>query len=99
MLGASKNYSWLSVPRISQVSPNDSLLIIYFLFFCFQLVTNLTSSWYGDSIRKRIDSKQMSTDPKWYGAVFYNQEDHGTAHVSVISPDGDAVSVTSTVNL
>ncbi|XP_075210653.1 glutathione hydrolase 1 proenzyme-like [Lycorma delicatula] len=56
-------------------------------------VNELTSKEYADYIRKQI------RDDRTYGAVFYNQEDHGTAHISVISPDGDAVSVTSTINL
>ena len=39
------------------------------------------------------------SDPKFYGANFYSVEDAGTAHISIISPTGDAVAVTSTVNL
>ena len=38
------------------------------------------------------------TDPGFYGAVTSNTDDSGTCHVSVIAPDGSAVSVTSTIN-
>ena len=35
----------------------------------------------------------------FYGADFqYVPPDHGTSHVSILAPNGDAVSVTSTVN-
>lgn len=39
------------------------------------------------------------TDPRDYGAVYAGSEDYGTAHISVIGPQGDAVSATSTINL
>lgn len=38
------------------------------------------------------------TEPKDYGAVFYNPSDNGTAHISVLAENGDAVSVTSSIN-
>jgi len=38
-------------------------------------------------------------DPAHYGAVHYSVDDHGTAHVSIIAPNGDAAAITSTVNL
>ena len=39
-----------------------------------------------------------SKDPAYYGAVYYDPDDHGTAHISVLSETGDAVSATSTIN-
>ncbi|XP_075221568.1 glutathione hydrolase 1 proenzyme-like [Lycorma delicatula] len=62
-------------------------------------VNELTSKEYADYIRKQIRDDRTFNEASHYGAVFYNQEDHGTAHISVVSPDGDAVSVTSTINL
>lgn len=59
----------------------------------------MTSRNYSESIRLKITDNSTSQEPKDYGAVFYNVDDHGTAHVSVFSEDGDAVSVTSTVNI
>ncbi|KAL0272097.1 UNVERIFIED_CONTAM: hypothetical protein PYX00_005195 [Menopon gallinae] len=64
-----------------------------------ETVLNSTSESYGNALRERIDDHMTSNDYKHYGGVFYNSEDHGTAHVSVVSPQGDAVSVTSTINL
>ncbi|KAF2884624.1 hypothetical protein ILUMI_21545 [Ignelater luminosus] len=64
-----------------------------------QLLQNLTSAAYANQIRSQIKDNSTSTDPLDYGAVFYNQPDHGTAHISVLADNGDAVSVTSTVNL
>ena len=40
------------------------------------------------------DATHYSQDP-----VFAFKEDHGTTHISVLAPNGDAVSVTSTINL
>lgn len=60
---------------------------------------NLTSKTYGNFIRDEIEDDITFNNPLHYGAIFYSPEDHGTAHVSVLSPEGDAVSVTSTIDL
>lgn len=52
-----------------------------------------------DATFQKIDDKITSNDPEFYGAVTYNPEDHGTAHVSVLDQKGMAVSVTTTINL
>ena len=63
------------------------------------LVANLTSEqWARDRFQKISDDSTVN-DAKHYGAVFYTPEDHGTAHLSVMASNGDAVSVTSTINL
>jgi len=64
-----------------------------------ELVGNLTSSDWWDEIREKISDEKTFDDPEMYGAEFYSVEDGGTAHITVLSPAGDAVSVTSTVNL
>lgn len=64
-----------------------------------ELVTNLTSSTWLDSTRGKISDTQTVNNASFYGAEFFNVEDAGTAHISVLSPAGDAVAVTSTVNL
>jgi gamma-glutamyltranspeptidase/glutathione hydrolase/leukotriene-C4 hydrolase len=53
---------------------------------------------YADELRGKIQDYRTSTDPKYYGAVYANTEDSGTAHISVIGPNGDAVSLTTTIN-
>ncbi|KAJ8959097.1 hypothetical protein NQ318_022354 [Aromia moschata] len=64
-----------------------------------ELLANLSSTEYADSIRMKIEDGFTSEDPKHYGAVFYSKEDHGTAHFSILDQAGDAVSVTSSVNI
>lgn len=49
-------------------------------------------------IRKKINDKKSFLDPLHYeqdGIIWQGQ---GTAHVSVLSPEGDAVSMTTTIN-
>ena len=64
-----------------------------------ELVANLTSEQWWAATRARISDTETHLEPEWYGAEFSAAEDGGTAHISVLSPAGDAVSVTSTVNL
>ncbi|KAJ8923066.1 hypothetical protein NQ315_001615 [Exocentrus adspersus] len=63
------------------------------------LLSNLTSTEYAESIRMEINDTSTSLDPKHYGAVFYSKGDHGTAHISILAPNGDAVSITSSINI
>ncbi|XP_018357572.1 PREDICTED: gamma-glutamyltranspeptidase 1-like [Trachymyrmex cornetzi] len=63
-----------------------------------ELLTNLTSNDYAEMIKSRIKDNRTSQDPKDYGAITATPEDAGTAHVTVLAPDGSAVSVTSTIN-
>lgn len=61
------------------------------------LVKTLNSVDYADETRSKIKDDRTSNDPKHYG-VFLVPDDSGTSHVSVLAPDGSAVSVTSTIN-
>ncbi|XP_052805945.1 glutathione hydrolase 1 proenzyme-like isoform X2 [Mya arenaria] len=62
-----------------------------------QLVANLTSPEYIDSIHKQIWDNQ--THPfMYYGPTFYHDNKTSTAHLSIIDQCGNAVSVTSTIN-
>ncbi|XP_012061163.1 PREDICTED: gamma-glutamyltranspeptidase 1-like [Atta cephalotes] len=64
-----------------------------------EIIRNLTSKSFARSIREKIDDTRTWQDPQHYGSpVYANVEDHGTAHVSVLTQNGDAVSVTSTIN-
>ncbi|XP_046595489.1 glutathione hydrolase 1 proenzyme isoform X1 [Neodiprion lecontei] len=64
------------------------------------LLHNLTSRNFADEVRRRINDHRTSNDPRHYGEhAPGNNGDHGTAHVAILAPDGDAVSVTSSVNL
>jgi len=63
------------------------------------VVKDLTSPEYIAMIRSKIRDDKTSQDPREYGAHYVMPEDHGTANIVVLSPEGDAVAVTSTVNL
>ncbi|XP_041455937.1 glutathione hydrolase 1 proenzyme-like isoform X1 [Lytechinus variegatus] len=61
------------------------------------LVANLTSQDYADSIRARItDDRTHDTD--YYDPSFKIVEDGGTSHISVVDQFGNAASITSTIN-
>ena len=63
-----------------------------------RVVRKLTGEdWWEETVEKISDTSTRE-DPAWYGAQFSAVEDGGTSHVSVLSPAGDAVSVTSTIN-
>ena len=63
------------------------------------MVKNLTSQDWVEQIKREIDDTRTYDDPEHYGAKEYLTEDHGTCQHSFLSPDGDAVSVTASVNL
>lgn len=63
------------------------------------LLQELSDPNFGKNISNLISDNSTSQDPKHYGGIYFNPEDHGTAHISVISEEGDAVSVTSSVNI
>ena len=53
-----------------------------------------------ESMFSRIDDNQTH-DPDYYMEPFLSRvaaHDHGTAHLSVLDENGDAVSLTSTIN-
>jgi len=59
-----------------------------------QLLRNLTSSSYAESIRRQIDDSRTRN---W---LFYEPTfvDYGTIQVNVLTPSGSAVAMTSTIN-
>lgn len=54
-------------------------------------------SW-ARSFRALVDDSRTFSDWQHYGATFQGADDHGTAQVIVVGPDGSVVSVTSTIN-
>ena len=52
-------------------------------------VANLTSEQWWDQVRDIIDDNGTSQDPKFYGAQYSDIEDHGTAHMSILAPNGE----------
>lgn len=53
---------------------------------------------YAEEIRSKIEDMRTYQDFSHYGAKFSVPDDHGTVHISIIAPNGDAVSVTSSIN-
>lgn len=68
-----------------------------FANFVLQFVKYMTSDSFADRIRSKIkdDIKQTSYDVQGIKII---PDDHGTAHLSVIDKDGNAVAVTSSIN-
>lgn len=63
-----------------------------------EIYEDLIDPKFAAEIRKLILDDRTFEDMSYYGANFSNVEDHGTAHISVLAPNGDAISVTSTIN-
>ena len=50
-------------------------------------------------VQNRFSDAKTEVNTEFYGAKFqYVLEDHGTSHISILAPNGDAISATSTVN-
>lgn len=62
------------------------------------LYKNITSQQFADSIRARINDNMTYQDYEHYGGAYANVPDHGTAQISILTANGDAISVTSTIN-
>lgn len=69
--------------------PSDEIL---------EMMRNLTSMDYANEIRKLINDEKTSEDFEYYGAKYENTADHGTAHISILMPNGDAIAATATIN-
>lgn len=62
------------------------------------LLKNITSKKFAKDIKDKINDEKTWNEASHYGAVDNFPEDHGTSHISVIAPNGDAVAVTSSLN-
>lgn len=61
-------------------------------------INQFSNTEFADSLVARIDINRTFDDPKHYDAECEMADDHGTAHVSVLAANGDAVSLTSSIN-
>ncbi|XP_076359107.1 scoloptoxin SSD14-like [Tachypleus tridentatus] len=62
-----------------------------------KVLSDITSVKYAENIRKKISDVE-TFPPESYGGDFYGVEDHGTAQVTVVDSEGNAVSASSTIN-
>uniref|UniRef100_A0A182VSW2 Gamma-glutamyltransferase n=1 Tax=Anopheles minimus TaxID=112268 RepID=A0A182VSW2_9DIPT len=62
------------------------------------VLQKMTNKNYIAYIRDMIVGNMTFDSYDYYGADFAGLQDHGTAHISVLAANGDAVSVTSTIN-
>ncbi|XP_050072583.1 scoloptoxin SSD14-like [Anopheles maculipalpis] len=62
------------------------------------VLQKMTNKNYVAYVRDMIVSNTTFDSYDYYGADFAGLQDQGTAHVSVLAANGDAVSVTSTIN-
>lgn len=77
----------------------EFILTSVIIFCCRpQTVSLLIDPKTADLIREKIEDDRTYQDHKHYGADFDLVEDHGTANINVIAPNGDAVVATGTIN-
>ena len=62
-----------------------------------QIAQKMIEQQLGDKLRKLIQDDQTQDSVSYY-ARFYSDADYGTTHLAVLAKNGDAVSVTSTIN-
>ncbi|XP_073258901.1 glutathione hydrolase 1 proenzyme-like [Porites lutea] len=62
-----------------------------------EIAQNMIEQQLGDKLRKLIQDDQTQDNVSYY-ARLYSDADYGTTHLAVLAKNGDAVSVTSTVN-
>ncbi|XP_026734617.1 glutathione hydrolase 1 proenzyme-like [Trichoplusia ni] len=63
-----------------------------------ELERNLSNAGWAQSFRDLVNDTKTYSDWEHYGALFEGADDHGTAHIVVVAPDGSVVSATSTIN-
>lgn len=61
-------------------------------------IAEMSSPQYSEYIRSKIRNDTTFYDIGYYGANATSVEDHGTAHFSILASNGDAVSLTATIN-
>lgn len=63
-----------------------------------EVVEELTDYDFAMEVRKKISDVSTHNDTDYYGAKFTSQSDHGTSHINIIAPNGDAIAATGTIN-
>lgn len=63
-----------------------------------KIVNDLLSPQYAQHIGQLIDDTKTYDEAGKYSAEFISPDDDGTSHVSIVASNGDAISVTSSIN-
>ena len=63
----------------------------------FQIAQKMIEQQLGDDLHRKIKDNRTYHNVSYY-ASFYSDADYGTTHLAVLAENGDAVSVTSTIN-
>ena len=81
------------------LGPNYLLVVksVLMVLFAFQFTNRLTDPEVVKEYRDRINDYKVHPQ-SYYGSTNF-VTDHGTAHTSIVGPNGDAVAVTSSINL
>ena len=58
----------------------------------------VSDRWTNEIVEKIRKMKKTNSTPQFYGLDTFSEDDHGTAHISIVAENGDAVAVTSTIN-
>ena len=67
------------------------------MHICLQVVSKMTNQTFAETLRQKIWDNETHSNASYYGN-FRFAKDYGTSHLSVLSPNGDAVALTSTIN-
>ncbi|KRZ60215.1 Gamma-glutamyltranspeptidase 1 [Trichinella nativa] len=60
------------------------------------LAKKILTKQYAQDVRKKITNR--SHESSYYGELYTSRPNHGTAHISVLDAEGNAVSLTTTIN-
>lgn len=61
-------------------------------------MNKMMDTTFADSLRMKISDNKTYNNRSYYGG-FFAEDGGSTTHMSLLAPNGDAVAVTSTVNL
>ncbi|KAJ7375034.1 hypothetical protein OS493_001764 [Desmophyllum pertusum] len=98
MNGTVGNYSWI-VEAFKFAYAYRALLGDQDFANVTEIVKNMTSPEFAESLRQTIWDNRTFSDYRHYGDFYHNASHEGTSHLSVIAENGDAVSATTTINL
>jgi gamma-glutamyltranspeptidase/glutathione hydrolase/leukotriene-C4 hydrolase len=59
-------------------------------YFSFKLIKILTSDAYAEQIHKLVKD-DTTFNESYYGPSWPVRDDHGTAHISVVAPNGEFI--------